>query len=244
MSRRTTSSFIQVFSFSLALAFPLVMQANAALAQNFPDVPQGNWYGRFVDYLAQRHIVSGYPDGTFRPTQPVTRAEFATMLVQSQGLSNTPTSTTRFSDVPGGHWASGAIETAATRGWISGYPDGTFGPSRQINMTEMYTIAAKLIPGSKITTRQAQQLLSQFRDGSSVPGWAKQDVGTTLKNGTFVSEVTPKQIDPFAIAQRADVADVLAKVLNNRFRTAVNNVPGPNGNGNRRQTAGNGRRMH
>lgn len=204
----------------LSISLGLAVIAAPAMAQSFPDVQGTNWFSNFVSFLAQRNVVSGYPDGTFRPHQNVTRAEFATMLAESQGLANNPVSSTRFSDVPGGHWASGSIEAAATRGWISGYPDGSFGPNRQITMAEMYTIAAKILPGT-VDATTAKNVLEKFSDGSAVPGWAQTAVASALSNGTYVSEVTPQQIDPFDTAQRADVATVLAKVMNSTFRTPV-----------------------
>jgi hypothetical protein len=209
--------FARYAAFSLGLA---LLAQPGALAQTFPDVPSGNWYSNFVSFLAERNVVSGYPDGSFRPHNPVTRAEFATMLAEAQQLPNNPVSSTRFSDVPGGHWASGSVEAAASRGWISGYPDGSFGPNRQITMAEMYTIASKILPGT-VDATTAKNLLEKFSDGSAVPGWAQTAVATALSNGTYVSEVTPQSIDPFSIAQRADVSTVIAKVLNTPFRTPV-----------------------
>lgn len=192
----------------------------AAHVGSFIDVSSNGWFNQYLSYLTDRHIISGYPDNTFKPMKPVTRAEFATIIAKSQNLASTPIATSRFRDVPGGHWASGAIESSAAQGWITGYPDGSFGPHREITQAEMYTIVSKMIP-STITDAQVSQVLTKFTDGSAVPGWAQKPVAQVVLTGAYVSEVTPTALDSFNHATRADVATTVAKAMNTSFRTPI-----------------------
>jgi hypothetical protein len=103
----------------------------------FRDVPEGSWEDGPVQYLASLGAISGYPDGTFRPDQFVTRAQFAKILVSSMGWQIVSPQTGHFSDVPPGSWAYGYIETAFAHGAISGYPDGTFRPTAFVTRAQL-----------------------------------------------------------------------------------------------------------
>jgi predicted DNA-binding antitoxin AbrB/MazE fold protein len=92
-----------------------------------------------VERLVALDIIAGYPDGTFKPEQPVTRAEFAKIMVSALGIgeaANYAAGPTRFPDVTAGHWASGYINVAVDVGIIVGYPDGTFKPENQVTFAE------------------------------------------------------------------------------------------------------------
>ena len=93
------------------LVAPIVAPA-AAVAQtsNFPDVEQSYWAADFIRALTQRDIINGFPDGTFKPDAPVTRAQFATML-QVAFQKPEQLSAIEFADIPSGYWAAPAIRT-------------------------------------------------------------------------------------------------------------------------------------
>lgn len=108
----------------------------------FTDVPANQWYTKAVTALAGRGIISGYPDGTFKPNAPITRAEFVTMAMN---FANTDKGTVcSFPDVPQNMWYYGAIAGATQNGWISGYPDGTFGPDRYITRAEVTSVINRM----------------------------------------------------------------------------------------------------
>jgi hypothetical protein len=104
---------------------------------SYTDVNAGDWYVQIIEYLTAVDILDGYPDGTFRPNDPITRAEFAKMIVGAEGLD--ATAANAFSDVAG-HWAAGYANSAAANGWFIGYSDGTFGPQNYLTRAE--TVAA------------------------------------------------------------------------------------------------------
>ncbi len=92
-----------------------------------------------VSRLTALGIITGYPDGTYRPEQPVTRAEFAKIIIGALGIGDAAlyaAGPTKFPDVPASHWASGYINVASDTGIINGYPDGTFLPERSVTFAE------------------------------------------------------------------------------------------------------------
>jgi hypothetical protein len=117
-------------------------------AAGFPDVDPQSDIGRAAKMLADRGIISGYPDGTFGADRPVNRAEAAKFLLLARyGQINTNISTLSFSDEIPGSWYIPYVEQAALSGVISGYPDGTFGPGKTVNTAEfmkMLTLAFEL----------------------------------------------------------------------------------------------------
>ncbi|MCL2045118.1 MAG: S-layer homology domain-containing protein [Oscillospiraceae bacterium] len=108
----------------------------------FSDIREGVWYSQAVSYLASIRIITGYPDGTFRPDQPITRAEFAAMASRFDNLAETYTNA--FTDIAN-HWAVSVINSSYAKGWISGYPDGTFRPQQNINRAEVVTVVNKML---------------------------------------------------------------------------------------------------
>ncbi|NLN77277.1 MAG: S-layer homology domain-containing protein, partial [Armatimonadetes bacterium] len=92
--------------------------------------------------LANGNIISGYPDGTFRPGNYITRAEIATIASKFDKL--TPLEVNMFSDVSG-HWAEEFINSAAQKGWVTGYPDGTFKPDQYITRAEFVTLVNNVL---------------------------------------------------------------------------------------------------
>ena len=124
-----------------AIFFRLLADSNKyrSITQKFEDVPDGQWYTQYVNYLTYVGVLTGYPDGTFRPDEPITRAEF--VAVVSRFHNPLFMSTMSFPDVSSSHWAYREICMTYTRGWINGYPDGTFRPDQFITRAE----AAKIV---------------------------------------------------------------------------------------------------
>lgn len=102
--------------------------ANKNYGRSFADVPGNQWYSNTIAYAKQLKIVNGYPDGSFRPNRPITRAEAAKILAEATHLRATKWDT--FRDVKSGTWYAGYVEALAEAGVVNGYPDGTL-PSRQ-----------------------------------------------------------------------------------------------------------------
>lgn len=123
----------------------------------FSDVSTGDWYSSYVHFARTYGVVQGYADGTFRPTQPVSRAELVKMVAAffpSAGGSHS------FPDVGEDHWASAEIGMAAALGWIEGGTDGTFRPERPVTRAE----AAKLLNRAMGRRAGEREVSSPFAD--------------------------------------------------------------------------------
>ncbi|MHC5727799.1 MAG: S-layer homology domain-containing protein, partial [Nostoc sp.] len=101
---------------------------------NLSDVSSDYWARPFIQALADNNVIAGFPDGTFRPNQAVTRAEFAALIQKAFGSQNRvrQLSAGGFSDVPTGYWAASAIQSAYETGFLAGYPGNVFRPNQEI----------------------------------------------------------------------------------------------------------------
>ncbi|MDR2712921.1 MAG: S-layer homology domain-containing protein [Clostridiales bacterium] len=132
-----------VVMFSRLLAKNMDMTANYK-NNYYPDVKSTAWYANQVGYMQELGVLADYSrDGRFRPDEPVTRAEFATLATHFDNL--TLTDTNNFSDVPAAHWAVKYINSAAAKGWITGYPDETFRPEAFITRAEVVTLVGRML---------------------------------------------------------------------------------------------------
>ncbi len=111
----------------------------SAEAPLFPDTPS-DWYNKAINAVVQRGIMKGYPDGTFKPNDAITRAEFTQMI---WAIDNKPYGTAPFADVVG-HWAERPIGSEYEAKRIAGYPDGTFRPDAHITRCEAAVILNKI----------------------------------------------------------------------------------------------------
>ncbi|MGI6468397.1 MAG: S-layer homology domain-containing protein [Syntrophomonadaceae bacterium] len=113
---------------------------------NFLDVEADRWSNIQISTLAAIGVITGYPDGTFRPSNSITRAELATIASKFDKLS--PFVADNFSDITG-HWANQYINSAAQKGWVKGYEDGTFRPEQPITRAEFVTLVNNVL-GRKV----------------------------------------------------------------------------------------------
>ena len=125
-----------------AVMFYNLLDEKSGYINTFTDVPSNQWYSEAVITLAGMGVVNGYLDGTFRPDAPITRAEFVTMAVNFAKAGNGTYCS--FADVSQDMWYYGAVAKASEKGWIGGYPDGTFGPERYITRAEVTVIINRM----------------------------------------------------------------------------------------------------
>lgn len=112
---------------------------------DFTDVAADRWSNVAISTMVNGGFIVGYPDGTFGPERNITRAEFATIATRFASLMDDSGAT--FSDIDG-HWSKSYVLKAATAGWISGYPDGTFLPEKNITRAEAFTIINNVLSRS------------------------------------------------------------------------------------------------
>lgn len=122
-----------------------------SVAGAFSDLPANHWAYRAIVGLVEAKALSGYPDGTFKPEHPVTRAEFTRFMVYGLGYSELISNSTsdRFVDVPKGHWAGQVISIAVDRGYVKGKPGGVFDPGGKITGAELAAMLVRTLPAEK-----------------------------------------------------------------------------------------------
>ena len=128
---------------SIMLICLLFVGSGIGQASTFQDVNSQDQNALFINYLSDRGLIGGFPDGTFRPYEGLTRAQAAALLARIADLAPAET-TAGFSDVPAGHWAADNINAATANGFLSGYPDGTFRPNAILTRAEGISLFLRL----------------------------------------------------------------------------------------------------
>lgn len=180
-------------------------------ASSFEDVPAGFWAGCDINLLAENKVIAGYPDRTFKPNLPVSRAEIASMAVNGFNLRGCGCPKKTFKDVPADHWANQAINTAVSNGIMDGYPNSMFKPNQPVSRAEAMVALAKGIP-CEMDNCKAEAILSKYCDGNKVPAWAKIPVAKAIETGALKDVPNPNEINACKDASRADVATMLESV--------------------------------
>ncbi|MBZ8179996.1 glycoside hydrolase family 10 protein [Oscillatoria salina] len=178
----------------------------------FPDI-QTHWAKPFIEGLAKRGIVSGFPNGTFRPDRAMSRSEFAAILVKAF-----PKPTIRqyvqFIDVRPQFWAAEVIKKAYETGFLSGYPGNRFFPYANITRTE---VLVSLVAGLKITTNYLNDARSAlpklYQDAEAIPVWAKDRIAIATDADIVVNYPHLNKLRPQDAATRADVAAFIYQTL-------------------------------
>ncbi len=109
---------------------------------SFSDVDSSRWSNKAISTLANAGILTGYPDGTFQPGKTITRAEFAAIAARFDVV--TETLENPFNDTTG-HWGEQLISFAASKGWVTGYPDGSYKPEQAITRAEAMTLINRVL---------------------------------------------------------------------------------------------------
>ncbi|WP_066425774.1 family 10 glycosylhydrolase [Anabaena sp. 4-3] len=178
----------------------------------FSDV-QNHWARPFIEALAARRILNGYPNGTFRPDKSLTRAEFAAIIAS---VFNVPVKRqyVPFTDVPVNHWAASAIKRAYETGFLTGYPNQTFGLNNKIPRGD---VLVALVNGWEIAQKIPPALLDQlpeiYQDGANIPGYGKNQMAIATSAGLVVSFPNIKLLNYKTPATRAEVAVIVYQVL-------------------------------
>lgn len=137
--------------------------ADLAPATNFSDI-KSPLLREAVDYLSQRGIIAGYPDGTFQPDRVINRAEALKIIFAAQGITaDRPAITPPFPDVSTTEWFAVYVEEAKTRNLIKGYADGKYRPNQEVNKAEFIKIAM-LAQSFYEATTDYSPALNQFSD--------------------------------------------------------------------------------
>lgn len=181
----------------------LVVPPPAAAPVQFSDIPADYWASPFIAALAQRGVLTALTDGQFQPDQTVNRGQYAA-LIETIFETQKTQAPIAFSDIPGGFWATPAIDTAVKAGFLKGYPDGTFQPTQP--MTRLQVLAS-LTNGLKIPQANAPvDTVGKFQDSAQIPTWAVPAVASATQAAIVVNHPAIDVLNPNQPITRAELA--------------------------------------
>ncbi len=182
---------------------------------SFKDV-KGHWAQAYIEALAKQKVITGFPDGTFKPEEPVTRAQFAVII--SKAFTPAPRRAgIEFSDVAKSYWGYEAIQSVVKGGFMAGYPEGTFRTEQKIpRVQSLVAIANGLnFPAGNVA------LLTKYQDVKDIPAYANDAVAAATQRQVVVNYPTVTQLAPNREATRAEVAAFVYQALVDAGRAPV-----------------------
>jgi hypothetical protein len=194
----------QVVSFTYTLGAVELTETPEEPAIIYLNDIKGHWAEKNIMELVATGSVGGYPDGSFKPGNTITRAEFVCMLVKAFKLEDQGGKT--FADTDR-HWAKDYIATATSHGLVSGYNDLTFGPDDLINREQM---AVMIFKAAKLSAKSGE---AGFADQQKISSWAREAVAAVVDSG-IMNGYQDNTIQPQGKANRAEAATVIIKALN------------------------------
>ncbi len=221
----SVSSILLAFGMAVATASPVMMSIPAS-AQNavptlltstskttFSDIKADYWARPFIQAIVERNIIDGFADGTFRPNQPVERAEFAIMLQKAFEQKRVrQLNAGGFKDVPPNYWAASAIKEAYETGFMPGYPANLFLPKQQVGKFEAIAALANGL-GLTATAPASNILNGYYTDAPIIPNYAADAVAAATQAKLVVNYPNVKQLDPLEPLTRASAAALLYQAL-------------------------------
>lgn len=149
----------------------------------FSDVPADKWFNNAVSTLANAGLITGYPDGSFKPNANITRAEFATIAIRFFLEEDVEINENNLTDVKG-HWAEANINLAYALGLINGYPDGTFRPNQLITRAEAMTIVNRVLERDPHKDHLLDDMI-EWPDNMNEDAWYYADVQEATNSHQF-----------------------------------------------------------
>lgn len=180
--------------------------------KDFSDLPQSHWGYSNIMEMVEFGILSGYPDGTFRPNNTISRAEFAKIMVLALKLKTVSANTPTFADVPQSYWAFGVVESA--RDYLTGYQDSgtgvlTFEPS---GVAVREDVAVAIVKAKGKGNAQADlSLLDRFADQDQISQALRSYVAIAVKQGYM--QGTNLGFEPQKALTRAEACALLSRLI-------------------------------
>ena len=143
---------------------------------------QGHWAGSVLAKWESQALISGYEDGTIRPDNEISRAEFVALVNRVAGYQAAGNAVT-FSDVKAGDWYAGQVAIAVNEGYIGGFEDNTFRPNDSVTRAQAAAIIARI---KNLPSDAARA--NQFADAAATPDWAKGVVGAVANAGYMIGD--------------------------------------------------------
>ncbi len=186
-----------------------VVDKQTPVSKSLHDI-QGHWAEGDITRLVNQKIVSGDPDGRFRPEDQVTRQEFAKMIVLAAGLQEELNPSLDLTDKNGiADWSKGYVAAAVKAGIINGYADRSFKPQQNITRAEIAVMAVRAL-GLNVQAGN----IAQFNDAHAIPGWAQSNVAAAAAKG-IINGFPDGTFQAGGSATRAQAAKIISHILDN-----------------------------
>ncbi len=221
----TRAEFVRLLNSALSNAF------TSTINVPFIDVQQNDWFYTDVAKAVSSKTVSGFSDGTFRPTETVTRAQAAVLICNAKGLTPNDAAANNFTDVENiPTWAKGGIGAAVSAGYLSGYPDGRFGANKGMTRAEAISILDRI--SNKNNSANITQMELPFPNdddktesetintGEMV--WANGGGGTSKKTSSGGSSSNTNKYNNLTIASQSDANSYSGKTLTGTTKIYTN----------------------
>lgn len=198
---------------SLFVGFVMISPAFA-----YPDVASNHWAAKQIEILTEKGVIVGYPDGTFKPDDNVTRAEFASMAIKALGQEHTTVAQpVNFTDIDPTFWAYDSIQKALYFDLISCPPQGQpFRPADSVSRAESISVAVNALTTEQISPIKAKEVLSKkFADVNEVPEWFLVPAGKAQILNMLVTmpSANKARIEADRPATRAEVSAILYEMM-------------------------------
>lgn len=183
----------------------------------YSDMQESHWAYKQIKQLSEKSVVIGYPDGTFKPDENVTRAEFASMAIKALGQEHTTVAQpVKFNDIDKDFWAYDAIQKAIYFDLVSNpEKEGKFRPYDSVSRAEALSIAVNALTTEQISEQKAKYVLSKvYKDANDIPSWFIIPAGKAEILGMVVSEPDKaSNMDSDRPATRAEVTAILYNMM-------------------------------
>lgn len=187
----------------LALTAAMIVPSVPAMAA--PSDIAGHWAESVITQWQSKGLIQGYEDGTFKPGNTITRAEFVTLMNNAKGFWSE--GSINFSDVKNGSWFYSAVARAVAAGYVKGYSDGSFKPGNTITRAEAAVMIAN---AARLSANEAGAY--RFTDVGSIPAWARGSVGAVVAAG-YMTGYPDGSFDANASISRAEAVSSLNRML-------------------------------
>ncbi len=204
----------KIIAYALAVAMSIPMFAGGSFAAT--DLTN-HWAGNTINEWISKGLANGYEDGSFKPDNGISRAEFMRLVNNAYGF--TALEEAGFKDIKASDWFYKEIQKAVSAGYIGGYPDNTIKPNAPISRQEASVIIAKV---KKLT--QDTESTKKFTDASKIESWSKGYIGAVVKAG-YLNGYPNGSFQAKALIKRGEA--IVA--LNNTIRSAIYDKAGTYG---------------
>lgn len=207
------NKLFKILLITMLLVFCMVNSVNA-----FPDVSDSHWAAPQIKLLSEQGVIVGYPDGTFKPDENVTRAEFASMAIRALGQQNIKVAQpVNFTDISPDYWAYDSIQKALYFELVFADKEGDlFRPEDSVSRAESMAVAVNALTTEQISALKAKEVLKKaYEDANTIPEWFLIPAGKAEILGMVV--VMPSnskaKLEAERPATRAEVSAILFNMM-------------------------------